>query len=233
LENALKIAIKNALLASFFAAVFVAGCESQPAAGPVAVRVAPVASPSSAPPGQGNFTSPAPATSGDFSLPIGADIPPLAEETANAPIVIPPLAQAPSNVAGQQPQHPQQPLQVPPTPAQGALPANSPATNSGSSIHLSAGIAVPQSLPIGTVMAISVDYSLRSELRASQYVLVVKSSAGEIVNEVKLESSGNLSAFFQQLRPEHRPFSVRIEEVIPGSKRRAVISNELTLKTDY
>ena len=53
------------------------------------------------------------------------------------------------------------------------------------------------------------------------------------VNEVKLEASGNLSAFFLKLKPEHRPFSARIEEVTPGSKRRTVISNELPLKTDY
>ena len=37
--------------------------------------------------------------------------------------------------------------------------------------------------------------------------LVVKSGAGEIVSEIKLESSGNLSVFFQQLKapPLHRP----------------------------
>ena len=58
-------------------------------------------------------------------------------------------------------------------------------------------------------------------------------AAGEAVNEVKLEDSGNLSAFFLKLKPEHRPFSARIEEVTTGSKRRTIISNELPLKTDY
>lgn len=83
-------------------------------------------------------------------------------------------------------------------------------------------------------MAISVDYSLNAALHPSaRYVWVIKSAAGEAVNEVKLDDSGNLSAFFLQLKPEHRPFSARIEEVTPGSKRRNVISNELPLKTDY
>ena len=83
-------------------------------------------------------------------------------------------------------------------------------------------------------MAMSVDYSLNAALHpSSRYVWVIKSAAGEAVNEVKLEASGNLSAFFLKLKPEHRPFSARIEEVTPGSKRRTIISNELPLKTDY
>jgi hypothetical protein len=87
---------------------------------------------------------------------------------------------------------------------------------------------------MGTVMAMSVDYSVGGRLnRSSRYVWVVKSAAGESVNEVQLNASGNLSAFFAQLKPEHRPFSARIEEVAPGSLRRVVVSNELQLKTDY
>jgi hypothetical protein len=84
------------------------------------------------------------------------------------------------------------------------------------------------------VMAISVDYERYAELKtSSRYALVVKSAAGEIVTEIKLEPSGNLSVFIQQFKPEHRPFTARIEEVTPGSKRRTIISNEVTLKTDY
>ena len=101
-------------------------------------------------------------------------------------------------------------------------------------MNLSAGIAVPQNLPNGTVMAISVDDALNAEPKtSSRYALVVKSAAGEIVSEFKPQSSGNLSVFFQQLKPEHRPFTARIEELSPGSNRRTIISNEVTLKTDY
>lgn len=93
---------------------------------------------------------------------------------------------------------------------------------------------MPQSLPGGTVMGMSVDYALRGGLnRSSRYAWVIKSTAGDVVTEVQLDASGNLSAFFQQLKPEHRPFSARIEELSPGSKRRVVVSNELPLKTDY
>ena len=62
---------------------------------------------------------------------------------------------------------------------------------------------------------------------------LARETGGEIVNEVQLQPSGNLSVFIQQFKPEHRPFTARIEEVTPGSKRRTIISNEVTLKTDY
>ena len=62
---------------------------------------------------------------------------------------------------------------------------------------------------------------------------MVKSTGGEIVSEVQLQPTGNLSVFIQQFRPEHRPFTARIEELSPGSNRRTIVSNEVTLKTDY
>jgi len=83
-------------------------------------------------------------------------------------------------------------------------------------------------------MAISVDYAVRGRLNpSSHYVWVIKSGAGEAVNEVALDNSGNLSAFFEKLKPEHRPFSAHIEEITPGSKRRTVVSNEVPLQTSY
>ncbi len=207
--------------------VFLAGCESQPAVGPLPVHVVQApATPSPAP-----ATAPSPAAAsmgGTFSLPIGAPLPPSAagepapSSPAPAPFSIPPLAQ--------QPHKGQQPEPATPAPSRTSTPSAAP----GRSIHLSAGIAVPQILPIGTVMAISVDYSLNIGLNtSSRYFLVVKSGAGESPSEVQLASSGNLSIFFEQLKPEHRPFSVRIEEVTPGSNRRAIISNEVTLQTNY
>jgi len=82
-------------------------------------------------------------------------------------------------------------------------------------------------------MAISVDYSLNVELNPkARYLWVIKSGAGERINEVKLDATGNLSAFFLDLKPEHRPFTARIEEVV-SSRHRTVISNEAPLKTDY
>jgi len=112
-----------------------------------------------------------------------------------------------------------------------ATTADAPASNL---VHLSAGLALPQLLPDGTAMGMSMDYSVNSRLNSSsKYYLVIKSGAGETISEVKLEGQGNLSAFFTQLKPEHRPFSAHIEEVSSASKRRVIVSNELPLQTSY
>jgi hypothetical protein len=215
------------------AALLLASCESRPVAGPLPVRVAQTASAPTQPPTQASPTA-APyslpvadsssttvPTKSGFSLPIGTDVPPEATQNSEsrAALNVPPLSQ-------------QSQQQDPPAPA--TPPAAPPATTEGTSIHLSAGVAVPQSLPIGTVMAMSVDYSLRGRLNSSaRYAWVIKYAGGEVVNEVKLENSGNLSAFIEQLKPEHRPFSARIEEITPGSNRRSIVSNEVPLKTSY
>ena len=219
--NEAAMLIRPATSASLTLAVLLlAGCGSQPVAGPV--RVAQTAAPAQA----ASATGPAaptlaPASSG-FSLPIGVDIPPATPDSASN-----------SAATAVQPSQAQPSQQFPPaTPATPST--SSPAPTPERFIHLSAGIAVPQSLPVGTVMAISVDYERYAELKtSSRYALVVKSTAGEIVSEVKLEPEGNLSVFIQQFKPDHRPFTARIEEISPGSKRRTIISNEVTLKTDY
>jgi hypothetical protein len=216
--------IRPATIASLsLAALLLAGCGSQPVAGPVPVRVSPAAAafPQSDP-AAGSPGAALPTTPGGFSLPIGADISPPTPDLSSS-----------SAATGEQRSQAQPSQQLPPaTPA--TPPASSPAPAQVPFINLSAGIAVPQSLPTGTAMAISVDYERYAELKtSSRYALVVKSNAGEIATEVKLESSGNLSVFIQQFKPEHRPFTARIEEVTPGSKRRTIVSNEVTLKTDY
>jgi len=215
---------RSTTIASLLTPLLLAGCGSQPAAGPVPLRASPTAgaTPQAAPatglPGAGLPTTP-----GGFSLPIGADIPlPTPNLASNSAAAQQPPQAQPSQ-QGQQPQ-----------PAAPANPSNSPAPTPERFIHLSAGIAVPQSLPVGTVMAISVDYERYAELKtSSRYALVVKSTGGEIVNEVQLQPSGNLSVFIQQFKPEHRPFTARIEELTLGSNRRTIVSNEVTLKTDY
>lgn len=109
-----------------------------------------------------------------------------------------------------------------------------PASRGGSAFRLSAGVAVPQSLPMGTVMAMSVDYQIAGPLNnSSKYVWVVTSEGGGNV-EVPLqpEVQGTLQAFFLQLRPEHRPFNCHIDEVSPGG-RRTRVSNVATMQTSY
>lgn len=219
------------------AVLLLAGCNRAPLGVAPAPTVVPAVASAPAP-SAAAATGSAPA----FSLPIGGNIAPAPPTSAtytppplnpvpaaSGPIGPIATADSPSAPAPNQPLPPGQPQAGPTSPAPGSF-----AAGQGTAIRLSAGIAVPQSLPGGTVMGISVDYSANAALnRSSQYVWVIKSAAGEIRSEVKLDASGNLSAFFQQLKPEHRPFSARIEEVPPGSERRIVVSNELALKTDY
>jgi len=101
-------------------------------------------------------------------------------------------------------------------------------------IHLSAGIAVPQSLPTGTQMGVSVDYAIRGALnRSSRYVLVVSSDGGgDVEAEVRLAVSGTFQDFVPKLRPDDRPFNCRIDEITPGG-RRVRASNVAPLQTNY
>jgi hypothetical protein len=104
------------------------------------------------------------------------------------------------------------------------------------SIHLSAGIALPQLLPEGTHVGVSVDYKITGQLRtSSRYVLVVESSAGEITVPVQLSSVGGTIQGFcpYSVRPEHQPFRARIDEHSPSSSRGVRVSNTVALQTSY
>ncbi len=81
------------------------------------------------------------------------------------------------------------------------------------SVKLSAGVALPQSLPIGTVMAFSVDYRFTGGgQRGSSYVWVIVPEKGQPVRQpVQLKPHGTLQGFFE-LRPENGPFKSHIED---------------------
>jgi hypothetical protein len=111
------------------------------------------------------------------------------------------------------------------TPAPG--PAESPAMNQPAetppptaaqqpSIRLSAGVALPQSLPTGTAMGFSVDYrfSEGSPSSTSPYAWVIQPSKGQkAIERVRLSNQGTLQSFFQQqFRPENGPFTTHIED---------------------
>jgi hypothetical protein len=101
---------------------------------------------------------------------------------------------------------------------------------------LSAGVALPQLLPEGTQIGVSVDYKVSGRLNGSaRYALVVESSAGPIAVPVKLSPEGGTLQGFLPLsvRPEHKPFSARVEELAPGSRRSVIVSNRLDLQTSY
>ena len=101
-------------------------------------------------------------------------------------------------------------------------------------IHLSAGVAVPQLLPEGTQVGVSVDYGIRGELKSYPYVLIVESSAGELALPVKLSPmGGTLQEFLPpSVRPEHKPFKARIDER-PSTGQSVRASNTVVLQTSY
>ena len=84
----------------------------------------------------------------------------------------------------------------------------------GAAIKLSLGVALPQSLPTGTAMGLSVEYAFTEgqPLPSLSYVWVIEPAKGDPVRQpVQLGRSGTLQAFFTQLRPDHGPFSCHIE----------------------
>jgi hypothetical protein len=101
-------------------------------------------------------------------------------------------------------------------------------------ILLSAGVALPQLLPEGTQIGVSVDYKISGNLKSSRYFLVMESSAGAIAVPVKLSPmGGTLQGFFPpSVRPEHQPFRARIEEA-PATGNPVHASNTVMLHTSY
>lgn len=126
-------------------------------------------------------------------------------------------------------------LRLPLAPAEQPSPAAPAEAASQTRIRLSAGVALPQSLPEGTQIGVSVDYRVAGDLDSSaQYFLVVSSRAGELSLPIQItREGGNLQAFCPpELRPEHKPFAGRIEQQISPGERTAV-SNTEQLLTSY
>jgi len=86
---------------------------------------------------------------------------------------------------------------------------------SGTTIELSAGAALAQTLPMGTAMGFSVDYEFADGQpdSSAKYVLVIKPANGQPVKQpVQLESRGTLQGFAQQLKPDDGPFQTHVED---------------------
>jgi hypothetical protein len=96
-------------------------------------------------------------------------------------------------------------------------------------IRLSVGLALPQTLPDGTQVGVSVDYKILGSLKPSaKYLWVVQSAKNEVTMEVKLsQQGGNLANFLPyEIRPEHGPFKARIDEVTTSGSRVCVSNVE-------
>jgi hypothetical protein len=99
-------------------------------------------------------------------------------------------------------------------------------------VHLSAGVALAQTLPNGTAMSFSVDYQFRdgSPNPSNKYFWVIEGKGGKSWPfAVQLANSGNLPLIAPSLRPEAGPFSSHIIEITPdGSQRK--ISKSISMR---
>lgn len=84
------------------------------------------------------------------------------------------------------------------------------------------GVALPQSLPGGTVMAFSIEYQFQGEFnRESTYVWVIEGRGGvQFRQPVRLQRPLPLQIATPQLTPNHAPYSTYIEEHPPGGRPR-------------
>lgn len=102
-------------------------------------------------------------------------------------------------------------------------------------VRLSAGVALPQSVPSGTAIGFSVDYTFTSggPQSALRYVWVIRAAAADQTWEqaVQLKQQGQLQTFVTKWRPEQGPFETFIAEVGPDDDRRPISSVE-PLKRD-
>ena len=140
--------------------------------------------------------------------------PEVTDAEANAPADV---AEIPADEEPATADEDSQPASVKPTepsPPPRSRPPAEPQRRTGPSISLSAGVALPQSLPTGTAMGISVDYTFTiGQPRPSlAYVWVIEAANADSVKQsVQLNLSGTLQQFFTQLRPQHGPFHTHIE----------------------
>ncbi|MFH1265623.1 MAG: hypothetical protein ABIK89_07830 [Planctomycetota bacterium] len=155
----------------------------------------------------------------------GGNAPPPSEQAAPPTTDSPPAApSAPEStpasspgdeVSGGPPASPPPPAPVPPAAA--GPPATVPmGTSRQPSIKLSAGVALPQSLPTGTAMGFSADYRFTGgrPSPSSRYFWVIEPAKGEPVRmEVKLNDEGTLPpTFVPSFRPENGPFRTHVED---------------------
>lgn len=152
------------------------------------------------------------------------------DAASNPPPSVPPLpppAPPARGPVGEEPdaaksenERPVEPPPVPPSvpPAAKPLAAKPQAAPSpgAPSIRLSAGVALPQTLPTGTAMGFSVDYEFTQGRPnpSSPYFLVIEPARGQPlpIKVPRMTSKGTLSGFVRGWRPEHGPFEGHIED---------------------
>ena len=91
-------------------------------------------------------------------------------------------------------------------------------------VHLSAGVALPQTLPNGTAVGFSVDYQFKKGGSETQdkYVWIIQRRKGEPdIAPVNLAAKGTLQKFLPW-RPEQGPFESYVAEIVEGGSHKAI-----------
>ncbi len=92
-------------------------------------------------------------------------------------------------------------------------------------IKLSAGVALPQLGPEGTLMMFSVDYRFMEGKPdpAMKYAWVLQPGKGDpLEQEMKAKRAGTLQAIVPQWKPDIGPFTSHIDEIAADGTRRTV-----------
>jgi hypothetical protein len=100
---------------------------------------------------------------------------------------------------------------APPVPAAASAPSAAPVQ-----VELSAGVALPQTGPTGTMMGFSVDYTFISgrPSGAAKYAWVVQRAKGpKVAMPVQLKAKGTLQTFLPDWRPSEGPFTCVLVEL--------------------
>jgi len=94
------------------------------------------------------------------------------------------------------------------------------------SLKLSAGVALPQSLPTGTAVGFSVDYTLDGGqvTRDMKCVWVIEPANGSPIERpvAITRASGELRFFAKDVKPEQGPFSCHVAIVRPDGKKEPI-----------
>jgi hypothetical protein len=126
---------------------------------------------------------------------------------------------------------------TPPAIAEEPLVADDPqraqASNGGTgsedvAFELRTGTALPQTLPSGTALGVSVSYEFVGRRKtAVRYLLVVERGGGpSAALEFTPKQTGTLATFIPGWQPQEGPFSCHIVEVSPNGQRRKVSRDE-------
>jgi len=92
-------------------------------------------------------------------------------------------------------------------------------------IRLSAGTALPQTGPEGTLMSFSIDYQAGEYRPAGdvRLVLTIEAAGGKRVEEpIQIAASGTWALFVGGWDPEAGPFQAYVEEISAAGSRRRV-----------